>query len=396
MLDFIHMFTFLDLLDIALVAIILYTFFYWFKQTKAAFVLIGFFLSGAAYLLFKIFNFKLAAFLLQGFFAVVILAFIIIFQEEIRRSFEKIASLSLKGKFKNKVIPDNIRQTQIITKTVFDLAKKNVGALIVLSSKDILERYLNGGIELDGVLSEPLLKSIFDPHSIGHDGAVVVEDGRVLRFACKLPLSKESEKLKDRGLRHSAALGLAELTDALCIAVSEERGTVAVCRYGKIEVIEDENKLITMLGEVGSGIIEVDRHLTLRKLFMANVKEKLIAVFFAFALWFIFIYGSKLTYKSFDLPVSYIGLEGKSKDIESIPSKVKVVVSGQRKDFYFISSKNIELSLKIFNFSDFKKTDNNYYEIPVTASDIDIPSGVSVVNIVPRTVNLRLNKFENN
>src|SRR6185437_5267675 len=96
-----------------------------------------------------------------------------------------------------------------------------------------------GGIELDGKLSAPVLTSIFDPHSPGHDGAVVLEGDRIRRFATHLPLSANFQQLGRTGTRHSAALGLSEVTDALSIVVSEEQGTIAVARNGRLTRIAD-------------------------------------------------------------------------------------------------------------------------------------------------------------
>ena len=104
-----------------------------------------------------------------------------------------------------------------------------------------------GGIELEGKISEPLLKSLFDPHSPGHDGAVIVGNERISRFAAHLPLSKDFKQLAHVGTRHSAALGLAELSDALCIAVSEERGTISVARDGRLRQVNNLQELGSLL-----------------------------------------------------------------------------------------------------------------------------------------------------
>ena len=105
--------------------------------------------------------------------------------------------------------------------------------MIVLQGNDPLERHINGGTNLDGIVSEPLLESLFDPHSIGHDGAVIIDGNRVTKFGCHLPLSMNTSKYENIGLRHTAALGLAERSDAICIVVSEERGTISLAYHGK-------------------------------------------------------------------------------------------------------------------------------------------------------------------
>ncbi len=104
------------------------------------------------------------------------------------------------------------------------MAASKTGALIVVKGKEPLERHLNGGVALTGRVSMPLLFSIFDSHTPGHDGAVIIEADRVTQFAAHLPISKNTAQIKGRGTRHSAAFGLSERSDALTIVASEERG----------------------------------------------------------------------------------------------------------------------------------------------------------------------------
>ena len=166
---------------------------------------------GIIYYLARSFQLYLSAAVLQGFFAVILLAMVIIFQEEFRRFFERIATW---GRYrKSDRVSKLHEEVEIIVQSVANLARQHVGALIVIQGADPLDRHLAGGYPLDGVLSEPLLESIFDPHSIGHDGAVIIDRGRLVRFGCHLPLSTSVERIGNLGLRHTAALGLSERTD---------------------------------------------------------------------------------------------------------------------------------------------------------------------------------------
>lgn len=178
---------------------------------------------------------------------------VIIFQEELRYFFEQVASWSLNREIfgvKKKVLADEDIET--LSRAVKDFAREGIGALIVVQGKDIIVRHLEGGHDLNGELSGPLLESIFDPHSCGHDGAVVIAGKTVTKFACHLPLSKNFDKLKKHGTRHAAALGLSELTDALCLVVSEEYGTISVVRKGNIQLLEDPGTTPGYIGEVFS------------------------------------------------------------------------------------------------------------------------------------------------
>ena len=218
------------LFDIAFMTILVYTIVIFFKRTKAASVLAGILIIGILYLLSRQFNWVLTASLFQQFFAVILIVIVVIFQEELRRFFEQVAVWSLKDRKlgRRKLIRMTRKEVEILVRTATDFAREKIGALIVIKGKDTIVRHLEGGIDLNGELSEVILKSIFDPASPGHDGAIVIENGKVMQFGCQLPLSKDFQKLHRTGTRHAAALGLAELTDALCLVVSEERGTISV------------------------------------------------------------------------------------------------------------------------------------------------------------------------
>lgn len=135
---------------------------------------------GGIYLIARYLDLQMTAWVFQGFFAVLVIVIVVIFQEELRRLFEYIAVWSRIGGRRRSL---RATSADILVRTVADLARDRIGALIVIRGKDPIERHISGGIPLNGVLSEPLLESIFDPHSPAHDGAVLVENNRVTRFA---------------------------------------------------------------------------------------------------------------------------------------------------------------------------------------------------------------------
>lgn len=384
-------FSFTDILDILLVSVAVYTIFFWFKKTKAAFVLGGFLISGVLYLAAREFRLHLATALMQGFFAVVLVAIVIIFQEEIRRFFEQIAMWSLNPRLRRRRFSFAREQADLLARVAADLAGERTGALMVIRGGDPVRRHLYGGIELGGALSEPLLKSIFDKHSAGHDGAVVIEDGRVSQFACHLPLSRDSQQLKDGGTRHAAALGLAELTDALCLVVSEERGTMAVAHDGRIEICDAAGFRKKCHDFYAENYPDASRD-NWRSFFRAHLKEKIAAFFVATVLWFMFVHESAVVYKSFRVPVETVGL-AKTFAVQSVePSDVRVIFSGPRRDYYFVDHKDIRLILKLFDLTELEKRGEGLYEAPINPSDLVFPAGLSVENVIPRGVEIRIDK----
>lgn len=234
------------LFDIAFISLMIYALLALFKKTKARFVLTGIIIFSVVYLLAKQFNLVLTASVLQTFFAVIFIALIIIFQEEIRQFLEQIALWSLNPQLRSDKSQSSTRDDiDVLVHTINDLAREKIGVLIVLPGKNSIESSIEGGKTLNGKLSEPLLKSLLDPHSIGHDGAIVIENGTVVKFSCHLPLSKNFAMLLNKGTRHAAALGLSEEKDSLSLVVSEERGTISVARKGVLrEVTIEQLKLI--------------------------------------------------------------------------------------------------------------------------------------------------------
>jgi uncharacterized protein (TIGR00159 family) len=276
-----------DILDMILVGSLIYGLLLWFKRTKAAFVALGLFLLAVVYVIAWLAGMYMTIRLFQGFFAVFIVAVIVIFQEEIRSVFERIAVWSLTGGVL-KAAPTH-RQVEIIVRSLGDLARDHIGALVVLRGLDPLDRHVEGGWDLNGELSEALIKSIFDSHSLGHDGAFIIEEGRVSRFGVQLPLSKDFSKITNLGTRHSAALGLSERTDALCLAVSEEHGTISVATRGELRTVNDLEELQDSIEVFLNRLMpNPDRGVVLSFL-TENWREKLAAAAVSGVLWLLFV-----------------------------------------------------------------------------------------------------------
>jgi len=275
-----------DVLDMALVGALVYALLLWFKRTRAAFVALGLLLLAVVYTIAFLAGMRLTVLLFQGFFAVFIVAVIVIFQEEFRSMFERIAVWSLTGGVLN-AAPTH-RQVEILVRSLGDLARDHIGALVVLRGLDPLDRHVSGGWDLNGDLSEALIKSIFDSHSLGHDGAFVIEEGRVSRFGVQLPLSKDFGKITNLGTRHSAALGLSERTDALCLVVSEEHGTITLARRGELEAVGDLEDLQDAIELFLTRLMPDTSGGAAMRFLTENWREKLTALAVSVLLWVFF------------------------------------------------------------------------------------------------------------
>ena len=251
--------------------------------------MIGLGLIAGFYLVAIQLELQLTAWFFQGFFAVLVVLLVVVFQDDLRRLFEQIAVLSLR----RRPAPTPVDGITILVRTLLQLAAQRTGALLVLPGREPLERHLQGGTPLDALISEALLLSIFDPESPGHDGAVVAQGNRLVRFSVHLPLSEDRTQLGTGGTRHAAALGLAERCDALCVAGSEERGTVALASNGQLQVLEKPEHLMGALrqhlAQLGT---ESGAHRTQWKRLWRRGLEALTAFALALVGWLAFVPGS--------------------------------------------------------------------------------------------------------
>ncbi len=376
--------TFAEIVDILLMAILIYAVLVWFKRKKAVFVLTGIIICGVFYLLAYQLNLFLITYVLRAFFAVILIAVIVIFREELRDLFEQIALWSIRQGSKSRKFSGSLRNIEILVRTVNDLAKEKVGVLIVLKGKNMLARRMEGGIDLNGDLSEPLLKSLLDPHSEGHDGAILIEDNRVKQFGCHLPLSKDFTQLKGKGTRHAAALGLAEYTDALCIAVSEERGTISVAYMGQLMTLTDSAQLTELLETFYNRIAPDPLKTSWRDAVKKNYWEKAIAIGLAVSLWFVLVHESNLVHRTFILPVEYPRLSPGLTVTELAPKNIKATFLGARNSFHFINEKNIRLTLPLIDAKPGIRT------IPIGDNNISYPKEMTLEKVEPDLVRVTI------
>ena len=299
--------------DIAIVALVIYVFLVALKRTRRSGLILAGILSVAAlYTLALRLDLLLTVTLLHGFFTVILVALVVIFQEDLRYFFERVGLWWVERRlphYKRRADRLPRREVEILSRTLGDLARERIGALVVLRGADPINRHLDGGEAVDGRLSEPLLKSIFDPHSLGHDGAVTIENDRIVKLGCHLPLSKNLDKLPRSGTRHAAALGLSERGDALCLVVSEEHGTISVARRGNIRLVPGTVELAALLEAFYDEVAPQGPSRPWEDLVRKNSREKAIALVLSVALWIVVVHRSQPVRQTFTVPVQY-GLLG--------------------------------------------------------------------------------------
>ncbi|MCB1055099.1 MAG: diadenylate cyclase [Acidobacteria bacterium] len=369
-----------DLLDMAMVAVLLWTAFIWLRRTRARMALVGLGILAVVYLVARRLELQITTWILQGFFAALVLVLVVVFQEDLRRLFEQIAVWGLRRRSPNPA-PDT---TDVLVRTVAHLARHKTGALVVLPGKVPLDRHLEGGIALDGLVSGPLLLSLFDTHSPGHDGAVILAGDRIRRYAVHLPLSNHHSEVGEGGTRHAAALGLAERTDALCVVVSEERGTVSVARDGNLRRLPQPEALSAEVRDFlerptaagGSAARAWGR-------VVHYWREALVAVAAAVLLWFGLVAGSGTGDRVIVVPVEVSNLPAGYRLDGVDPAQVQVTLDGPRNQMLLLDPKKdvrVELDALLVQLG--RRT------FQLTPDLVSHPRDLTVIAIEPATIKL--------
>jgi diadenylate cyclase len=366
-----------DLVDIALVSLFAWAAIVWLRRTRARAALAGLAILGAVYFVARQLKLELTAWILQGFFAVLVLVLVVVFQDELRRIFEQIGVLGLRRRLPAPP-PDAV---EILASVVARLAQTRTGALIVLPGREPLDRHLDGGVALGGSLSEPLLLSLFDTRTPGHDGAVVVDRDVVTRFAVHLPLSTNQARIGPGGTRHAAALGLAERTDALCVVVSEERGTVSLAESGDLRRLASPQQVGPELHRFLARVFPPPPGRASRLRWLSvRWPELLLAVVIAFGAWFLTTSGSGLVEEVRSAPVVVENLPPGYVLERVEPEKVTVTLSGPRHSAYFGEPGTLAAHIDARLVASGRRT------FQVTPEAVDPPPGFRVLAVEPPQV----------
>ena len=229
----------IELIDIALVAVLIYQLYKLVRGTVAINIFIG---LAAIYLLWKIvdaFNFQLLSEILGQFIGVGVIILVIVFQQELRKFLMFIGKGKLiknKGifKFNFKVEHENNLNTSAIAKACEDMAKTKTGSIMVITQMDDLAVFAETGVAMNAEISVPMIESIFYKNSPLHDGAVIIRDNKIISARCVLPVSNSDDFPENLGMRHRAAVGITEESDAVTVIVSEETGGISYVKAGEL------------------------------------------------------------------------------------------------------------------------------------------------------------------
>jgi diadenylate cyclase len=236
-----------DTVDIALVYYLFYRLLLIIKGTRAFQMLIGIGLIVLVLIASQAFEFYTLNWLIHSFWSQIVLAVVILFQPEIRRTLARVGERRL---FRSLSPVESSKFIEETVKAAVSMANKRIGALIVLERDTDLSTIIEMGTELDAKVTKEILVSIFLPYSPIHDGAAILRNGRIIAAGCFLPLTLSSNLSKSLGTRHRAAVGLTEESDAVIVVVSEETGEISVVLNGAIEHNADAPALRKTLSDL--------------------------------------------------------------------------------------------------------------------------------------------------
>jgi diadenylate cyclase len=238
MFDIFTYFRWQDFIDILVVAFVIHQLISIIRGTRSVQMVVGLGILTIGYFLASVLDLATFKWIMQTFLSSILLIIIIVFQQDIRRALTQVG----KSPFhKGKDVAD--KELEEIIRTLFYLAKRRIGALVVIERETNLGDFIESGFNLDAKLTKELLISIFMPVSPLHDGAVLISGGRIQHAGCILPLTQNPYINKRYGTRHRAAIGLTEETDAVVLVVSEETQEISIVQHGALTTVENEISL---------------------------------------------------------------------------------------------------------------------------------------------------------
>lgn len=370
----------LQAIDVVIVAAGVFALIRTFWTSGTVRIAVGLLIACTIFVLANMFDLQGVAWIYSRLSPVLLIAAIVIFHPEIRRLLERGVCLRRRrGTRLSSGLPE------LLVDTLATLSEKRWGAIIVLPGNDPVDPWLSTGVRLDAEPSVPLMLSLFDPHSPGHDGAAIIDGMRVTRFAVRLPLAK-SEKLKsDYGTRHYASLGLAEATDALVLTVSEERGTVSLFHAGQMTALESATSAATAINKharMDSGFGGGDASGRRVRSYLIQIAASLVA---AVVLWAcISLPSVEVVERSIDVAIDYL-TPAELALVGSKPVNAKLHLAGDERSINFVDPHSLNVRIDLSKALPGKQT------VVITPDDVKLPKYVRLIDVEPASFDVTLN-----
>ena len=367
-----------DLIDILVVSYFLFRLYVLFRGTYVFRVIAGIGFLWVFQRLATYLGLIVTSWAMQGIIAFAAIIIIIVFRNEIKNVLQAKDLGAILWGVSHKAF---LTPEEIITSSVYALAQKKIGALMVLPAKDDLQEVIQGGVPWQGLLSREMIMSVFWPDNPAHDGAAIISGRRIAEVGAILPLSRSSDLPSSYGTRHRAALGLAEKTDALVIIVSEETGRVMLAKHGEITEIRDNLELQRALREHG-GMTSDDQGARREENFKLGFAAFLLFICVT-GIWFSFSRGLE-TLVSLEVPIEYQNRDPGVELVESSLNTVEVHLSGAGALLRSITTDQVKVRIGL------GKAVVGQNTFTITQDNITLPPGVILKKVEPQVVDVTL------
>jgi diadenylate cyclase len=370
-------------LDVFLIATLLFFIYRTFRGLGTWRVLLGILIAVTIFVMASLLQLEGMTWVYSNLSQVAVLGIIVIFQPEIRKVFERTVSLR-----RNKANNGNSGLSIMIGDALFALSEQRRGAILVLPGKESVRQWLSGGFSVDAKPSFPLFMSIFDPHSPGHDGALIIRNGKITWFGTRLPISKSDNLPSDYGMRHNAAMGLSEVTDALVVAVSEERGTITTFFRGKMEKVTGKAELREKIESHWKKTFSY-----LPKGFLRQHKWELTfeicsSAILASIFWvFLVTFHTQIFERSVVLPIEYTSIPQNLALVTTKTTQINLQLAGPRAELdAFRASRS---SVKV----DLSKAMAGKQTLAISEDSIQLPKRVRILAMEPSSLSISLEEI---
>jgi len=368
------------MVDIVLIAAGLFFLYHTLLRLGTWRIVAGIMLAASLFLIANFLDLKGLEWIFGNFSQVAVIALVVIFQPELRKIFERAASVR-----RSEVRDAGVELSRMIVDSLTNLAAQRRGAIIVFPGKEPIQEWLAGGFKLDARPSIPLIMSIFDPNSPGHDGALIIEKGKFTRFGVRLPVSQSSKLPDELGTRHHAAMGLAEKADALAMVVSEERGKISIFDKGKYRQMDDPAKLVATITSHWKHTSSYPFELPEGRKRWLVLSQMFVSLFLALLFWSALMTAQgEMLEKVVTVPVEYTASPVNLILIGDKQKEVRLHLAGSKSDLDSINP--AELNVKI----DLSKAVPGKQIFLISGDNLRLPKDVKLLDMVPSSMELSL------
>jgi uncharacterized protein (TIGR00159 family) len=367
-------------LDFVVLTAAIYVLLRWAQQARAVRIALAILGLNAAALLARNYDLAITAWVLSGAGLVAVAVLLVVFQPELRHTFMRLDAVLRSGP---RTRSDAEPAQRAIADAAFHLAAQRIGALIVLVRRASVAELIQGGTPLGAAITRELIEAIFQKTSPLHDGAVIVEGGAIARAGAVLPLTQRPDVPEFFGTRHRAAMGLADRSDALVIAVSEERGTVTLIDDGRARAIATPDELAGLLQRLETET-RASWPVRARRALTSNLRLKLAAAGLAGALWGLTLYTAGTTVRTVTVPVVFSNVPAGMNVGSQSAYEVDVQLRGNPFSMAATSLSRLAATL------DLRGSEPGLRTLNIRGRDIGLPPGIRFERASPASVTVRL------